>query len=198
MLGLENVAPYSQKKCWFICDEGHEWETRLYNRTKEGTGCPICNRKRATITNNLLAKYPQVAAEWHPTRNGDLTPKDVAGRAGRKVWWQCKKGHEWEALVSNRTSGKNCRECAIDKKRGTPVGTQSLLAAHPTLAQQWHPTKNGVLTPDAVSRAARRKVWWQCPSDPTHEWETLIRSRSLGKQSGCPFGTKTGPRPLCE
>eukprot|EP00128_Syssomonas_multiformis_P001251 Colp12_sorted_trinity150504_noHs@769 len=94
--------------------------------------------KRVTSTNNLLAKYPSIAAEWHPTKNGDLTPKDVAGASHRKVWWQCKEGHEWEAFVRNRSGHmKGCRQCFVDRQKGAPKGTQSLLAAHPDLAQQW-------------------------------------------------------------
>eukprot|EP00128_Syssomonas_multiformis_P005004 Colp12_sorted_trinity150504_noHs@28846 len=102
-VGPEGVAPYSKKKYWFVCDEGHEWETRLSDRTGKGNGCPTCNHKRASSTNNLLVKHPTVAAEWHPTKNGDLAPEDVAGASCRKVWWQCKEGHEWEAFVYSRT-----------------------------------------------------------------------------------------------
>eukprot|EP00128_Syssomonas_multiformis_P003508 Colp12_sorted_trinity150504_noHs@26416 len=89
-VGPESVTPGSAKKIWFMCDEGHEWEAILLNRTR-GNGCPTCNRKKVTSTNTLLAKHPEVAAEWHPTKNGELTPKVVAGASATKVWWQCKE-----------------------------------------------------------------------------------------------------------
>eukprot|EP00128_Syssomonas_multiformis_P003512 Colp12_sorted_trinity150504_noHs@23806 len=69
MVGPESVTSSSAKMIWFMCDEGHEWEARLCSRTNYGAGCPTCNTKRATNTNTLLAKYPAVAAEWHPTKN---------------------------------------------------------------------------------------------------------------------------------
>eukprot|EP00128_Syssomonas_multiformis_P003578 Colp12_sorted_trinity150504_noHs@2 len=163
LLRPEGLTPFSKKKIWFICDEGHEWVTHLYQRTRRGDGCPTCNRKRVTSTNTLLAKCPKVAAEWHPTKNGEVTTKDVAHGSGRKVWWQCGQGHEWEAHIIRRTHATTgCPECAHARRVGAPKVTQSLLNAHPNLAQQWHPTKNGVLTPDAVSRASDKKVWWQC------------------------------------
>eukprot|EP00128_Syssomonas_multiformis_P003597 Colp12_sorted_trinity150504_noHs@31701 len=193
----EDVAACSNKRFWFLCDEGHEWETMLASRTQKGGGCPTCNNKRVTSTNNLLVKNPAVAAEWHPTKNGDLKPDAVSYGSRAKVWWQCKEGHEWEARCSNRVTGRRgCPKCAIERWRGVRKGTQSLLAAHPDLAQQWHPTKNGALTPDAVSRASRKKVWWQCPKDTAHEWETDVFYRSVSG-SGCPFCSNSA-HPLSE
>lgn len=53
--------------------------------------------------------------EWHPTKNGELTPKDVTCGSNKKVWWMCEKGHEWEAIIVNRTKGRGCPYCS-DKK----------------------------------------------------------------------------------
>ena len=36
-----DVTPYSDKKVWWICERGHEWEASLSNRSK-GYGCPYC------------------------------------------------------------------------------------------------------------------------------------------------------------
>eukprot|EP00128_Syssomonas_multiformis_P003580 Colp12_sorted_trinity150504_noHs@36202 len=195
-VSTDDVTPFSRKKFWFVCDDGHEWETALQNRTQKGSGCPTCNIRRATSTNNLLSKYPAVAAEWHPTKNGELQPENVSNASKTKVWWQCKDGHEWKSEVCKRKLSTGCPQCALERQRGAPKGRQSLFAAHPDLAQQWHPTKNGVLTPDAVSRATKKKVWWQCPSDPAHEWEAPVSARSV-QHTGCPF-CKKSPRPLSE
>ena len=48
---------------------------------------------------NLHTINPQLATEWHPTKNSKLTPDKVTPGSGKKVWWQCKKGHEWEAAI---------------------------------------------------------------------------------------------------
>ena len=36
---------------------------------------------------SLLSEHPDVASEWHPIKNGELTPEDVAPMSGKKVWW---------------------------------------------------------------------------------------------------------------
>lgn len=64
--------------------------------------------------NDLATTHPAVAALWHSTRNGALTPKDVSFGVQRRVWWVCPLGHEWEATVANRTlrQGSGCPFCA--------------------------------------------------------------------------------------
>jgi hypothetical protein len=62
---------------------------------------------------NLLTACPDLAAEWHPTRNGALSPAEVSAGSGRKVWWRCQAGHEWAATVANRTGrGSGCPFCS--------------------------------------------------------------------------------------
>ena len=39
-----------------------------------------------------LSLYPDLVKEWHPTKNGDLTPNDFTHGSGKKVWWLCPKG----------------------------------------------------------------------------------------------------------
>ncbi|MCA2227563.1 zinc-ribbon domain-containing protein [Nonomuraea aurantiaca] len=56
----------------------------------------------------MLSDHP-VAAEFHPTRNGALTPDQVPYTSKEKVWWQCSvvPVHAWEAIPSNRTKKNN-------------------------------------------------------------------------------------------
>ena len=138
---------------------------------------------KATIR-KILADFPDVAAQWHPTKNGGLTPDQIVAGSNKKCWWQCPEGpdHEWEARVANRTSGYGCPFCA-----GRRVSiTNSIAALHPGIAAQWHPTKNGDLTPDqVVAGSSLTKYWWQCPEGPDHVWEANASNRRSGK--GCPF-----------
>ncbi len=60
-----------------------------------------------------------------------------------------------------------------------------LAITHPDIALQWHPTKNGGLGPEDVVAGSNKKVWWQCPKGPDHEWEAVLSSRT-GRGSGCP------------
>jgi hypothetical protein len=64
------------------------------------------------IDNNLLFKSPLVASEWHPTKNGTLTPDKVVNSSAKRVWWKCRRGHEWQTRVYSRTiDGSNCPIC---------------------------------------------------------------------------------------
>jgi hypothetical protein len=49
--------------------------------------------------NNFLAVPPKLAKQWHPVKNGTLTPDKIMAGSGMKVWWQCDKGHEWQTKV---------------------------------------------------------------------------------------------------
>ena len=44
-----------------------------------------------------------------------------------------------------------------------------LAETHPDLAEQWHPSKNGLLVPTESIRTTE-KVWWLCPEGKDHEW----------------------------
>ena len=82
---------------------------------------------RATSNYNLGKLHEELAKEWHPTKNEQLTPFVVTPGSGRKVWWRCEHGHEWEAVVASRTNGRDCPYCSgnrvgkDNKERGTGV-----------------------------------------------------------------------------
>jgi len=83
-------------------------------RALQKQGCPFCAGKRASVTNSLAALFPRVAAEWHPTRNGSLTPADVVVGSKAFVTWRCALGHVWRARVIARTqTRRGCPACAL-------------------------------------------------------------------------------------
>ncbi|MDB4050984.1 zinc-ribbon domain-containing protein, partial [Flavobacteriaceae bacterium] len=63
-----------------------------------------------------------------------------------------------------------------------------LETVNPKLAKQWHPTKNGSLTPLDVSIGSFKNIWWKCDKGDDHEWKAYLSTRS---RSGCPFCTLT-------
>ena len=83
-------------------------------RPRMGVGCPFCAGKKPSVTNSLTSLYPEIAKEWHPERNGTLTPGQVVAGSNRKVWWRCTidPSHSWEAKIVNRTKlGRGCPAC---------------------------------------------------------------------------------------
>ena len=79
------------------------------------------------------------------TKNGRLTPRDVVPGSRRKVWWQCPKGHVWQAAIASRAvDGAGCPVCA---GKQVAAGENDLATLFPHLAQQWDRARNGALTP---------------------------------------------------
>lgn len=182
-LSPTDVSIYSNKKVWWQCRYGHEWEAIIANRSK-GRKCPICtNRIVLKGYNDLATKMPVLAREWHPYRNGILTASDVTSCSNKKVWWLCQVGHEWEATIAKRSSGQGCPVCA-----GHTIlqGYNDLATTNPVLATEWHPTKNHSLTPHDITSGSGHSVWWQCKRG--HEWKARVDHRSKG--IGCPYCAK--------
>jgi len=115
------VAPFSNKKVWWRCSKRHSWEASIVNRSK-GRGCPFCANRIISPENSLQAKNPQLAKEWHSMRNGSLTPAMVPPSGARRVWWMCKKGHEWRESPNSRDGNECCPTCtkeSVQKKKRT-------------------------------------------------------------------------------
>jgi hypothetical protein len=180
------VTPNSNKKVWWICERGHEWEMTIKARNRGKQKCPYCSWRRPSPEYNLAVNHPYLAQEWHPIKNGKLTAYDVTPGSERKVWWLGQCGHEWEAPIKDRKIGNGCPFCA-----GKRVGSDNNLAVTmPELAKEWHPLKNNGLTPEDVSAGSRKRIWWLC--EKGHEWQTKIGTRKNG--SACPYcgGKKVG------
>jgi hypothetical protein len=155
------------------------------NRASGGKACPFCTGHKVSVTNSLASLHPNLVEQWHPTKNGDLAPEHVVAGTEKKVWWRCPHGpdHEWSASVVSRTRlGSGCPWCS---ERKASV-TNSLARLYPELAKQWHPTKNGDLTPEQVPAGSSKKVWWKCPNGSDHAWEAAVYSRASGGR-GCPY-----------
>jgi len=179
-----DVLPGSQAKAWWKCPKGddHEWDAVIADRN-HGIGCAICSNYKVVKSNCLETLNPELAKEWHPTKNGKLTPRDVHPGSAKKVWWKCPKGddHEWRTVVHSRTNGRGCPVCSGRKV----VKSTCLRTLNPRLAKEWHPTKNGKLTPNDVGIGSGKNVWWKCSKGDDHEWKNTVHSRIL-QELGCP------------
>ena len=117
------TIPYgSTKKVWWQCEKGHRWQVTVNNRTSSHTDCPYCSGRAAWPgETDLASRFPDLAREWHPTKNLPLTPDQVLPGSEKKVWWQCSLGHEWRATIHSRTDGCGCPVCAGKVSRRNQV-----------------------------------------------------------------------------
>ncbi len=191
-LTLNDITPGSQKRVWWICSENkdHEWQTAAHSRIGLRSGCPSCAGRKLSIENSLAAKYPEIAAEWHPTKNGKTKARDVLAGTHEKFYWLCPNSehHTWLQAVSVRTSmSVGCPYCT-----GRKVAVDTCLrATHPLVANQWHPTRNGALKPTQVSFGSKKKVWWRCFKKANHVWQATVKDVVTAREdrmtTGCPY-----------
>ena len=182
-----DVSVGSSRKVWWKCSEcGREWQMRVAQRNPDTLGCSACVRRRLNNEGNTLEGRP-VAAEWHPTLNGDLTPADVSAGSGYRAWWKCSEcGREWQAQVMNRMRASGgCPSCSSERTAQAVLDAAAAynpLSAH-LIATEWHPTLNGDLTPADVSLSSNLRVWWKC-SGCGHEWQARVMNRAR-QRTGC-------------
>src|SRR5262245_20412303 len=100
--------------------------THVFARLKEG-----CTIEQALglveQTYSLQSKRPDLARQWHPTKNLPLTPEEVTSGSGQRAWWFCQEGHEWEAVINSRSRGSGCPHCAGQK----PTAARTFAPSHP-------------------------------------------------------------------
>lgn len=178
----ETISGKSNRVFWWKCKQGHEWQTDVAHRTNRGDGCPYCSGHRVLQGFNDLASInPATASEWNYQKNGVLLPTQITISSNKKVWWVCENGHEWQDTPSNRSRGDRCPYCSGHR---VWEGYNDLATTNPILAREWHPTKNGSLTPKDVTANSEKTVWWLCPICG-NEWKAKPASRN-SKGTGCP------------
>lgn len=179
------INPGSNAKMWWLGPCTHAWDAPVYSRVA-GSQCPFCRGLRVLIGfNDICTTEPEVAREWHPTRNEHLSPTQVTRGSHKKVWWLGEScGHEWRAPVDNRCGGTRtgCPYCA-----GVLLleGFNDLQTLFPAIAAQWHPTKNGTLLPSQRKHGSKDRVWW-LSTTCGHSWDATINDRT-NSGHGCPF-----------
>lgn len=171
------VMPGTGDLIHWVCENGHDWACRMFQRTREykkPRSCFVCE--------SLGFLAPHLIPEWHPCNL--KTPFDYKLKSHKEAWWRCSVSddHEWECSISYRTrpGRKNgCPFCA-----GLRIALSTCLATtHPHLVDEFD-ENNGGLTPYNTSYGMTRIVNWKCSVG--HRWPAPIRNRTCGDETGCP------------
>jgi len=129
------VFANSNKRYWWKCKRGHEWETNVNARAR-GSGCPICSGNIVLEGfNDLTTTHPEIAAEWHPNKNGGILPTQVSKGHTRKIWFICPKcNNSYETYIGNKVKGfGKCPFCSTKKTRAKYVYNLDTGEYFPTL-----------------------------------------------------------------
>lgn len=173
----------SEKKVWWLCNLGHEWELKINKRTIRNQNCLICSNRKVNSDYNLQKMYPDISKQWDFDKNIGKYPYQFLPNSNVRVWWKCNFGddHEWECTINNRVAGNNCPICSGKKV----ANSNSLQTINAKLSEEWHTTKNGSLTPSDFVANSNKEVWWKCKVAEDHEWKASIVNRNRGR--GCPM-----------
>lgn len=167
----------------FRCPAGHH--PRVSPITYLNAGCQFCRATTPKGERSLAKVQPEIAAQWHETRNGALTPENVVWTSKRSAWWRAECcGTEWQERICDRDKydRMRCRTC--DTILGSLAWHDPGLAAewdtlNPMTAWQVRPQASPTFTP-----------WWVCSVDPSHRWQAPLASRAVG--AGCPDCREAG------
>lgn len=118
-----DVMPHSRKEVWWHLPfedpktgkhYDFEWPAKVYLRTDgKGGGCPYLSSNAVwSGYNDLATTNPEIAAQWHPTKNAPLSPSDITPKSNNKYWWKCLIcGSAYRATVSKMTVGQGGHKC---------------------------------------------------------------------------------------
>ncbi len=110
----------SSLKLNLYCNKCKDYPRMSWGDISQKAGCGICHGLQVGLYHNLAVQRPDLAKEWHPTKNGNLTPKDITYGSKKKVYWLCSNGHRYLSSINDRTNGGNsCPTCSNQQKESS-------------------------------------------------------------------------------
>ncbi|MBU6454006.1 MAG: hypothetical protein KGS72_19660 [Cyanobacteria bacterium REEB67] len=107
-----NTKAGSSLKVWWQCltHQGHLWETSVFKRVSQNTGCPYCANRAVSTTNSLATLYPEMASRLNIEKNGAKLASDILACTKKALWWNCKCGSTYQRTIEKMLSfGPGCR-----------------------------------------------------------------------------------------
>ena len=118
---MKDVTPGSTRETWWICSEGHSYQSTPERRVIRGSSCGICSHNILVKgVNDLATTHPEIAKEWDYEKNKETPEEVMAGSNIKKYWFICPKGHSYQTTVLGRKRGTNCPQCNIENHSSFP------------------------------------------------------------------------------
>lgn len=165
------------------------WSRNLPDVNVARDRADILEYKSLRLKDSLAFLFPRIAEEWHPTKNGKLTPDLFSPGSSESVWWLCPQcGYEWQAPIVNRTKGHGCDRCATAKRLSTKK--DNMLSTRGSIDKEWclldWDYEGNEFGPDHYTNGSGEVVSWKCHKCG-YRWKTAICNRTSGNKSGCPL-----------
>jgi len=145
----------------------------------------ILNGKQVSILadkkeKKYVSDNAQLMVEWDWEKNKDFDPSTLTLGSGKKVWWNCKNGHQWEMSVSQRSRGQNCPYCS---NKRVWIGYNDLATTHPKIVEEWDINKN-TISPKEITFGSNKMIWWKCSLG--HSYQMALYKKTY-RNSSCPI-----------
>lgn len=173
-----DVSAGTNRKVWWLCTEGHSYQSSVYVQTT--SGCSICAGKEVLEGfNDFASVCPDLLDEWDYERN-QKSPKEIYAGSTTLVNWVCKTDsrHKWEARVFSRRNGRGCPVC---NNRLVIEGVNDLATTHPDIAVEWDEERNSPLRVNEIVAGSNKVVWWICPKGHHYQMKPNFRT---GQRNG--------------
>jgi hypothetical protein len=167
-----SVLVRSFRPAWWRCESGHSFQRSPRSMLSDST-CPDC--RRGPSANSIAKARPSIVPLWNTEKNGTLSPTTIDATHTGNTWWRCPKGHDFQRSPLLMIRDSSCPVCAVAAK--------SLAVVSPSAAAEWHPQRNGEMTPSQVGADHMMNAWWRCPNG--HDYQATVRSRVRGSGK-CP------------
>jgi hypothetical protein len=171
----QKLSRSSKLIAWWRCINNHEWQRKI---AIQKPLCSECSRVNKMLT--ISENHPELATQWHPTKNDSTTLVETHKHTSDKIVWLCEKDdHEWEARLFSRTAGAGCPACsataASNRSPKNPFNDTVLIA-------EWSPSNSK--QPHQISEKSDYVAEWIC-STCNHAWVARVGDR-VTKSYGCP------------
>lgn len=181
-LDIYEVTKGQKVKPWWKCKNSKcngSYQARPTDKINKNSGCPYCSGSRANNRNSLASLNPELASQWHPTLNGDLTPERVVTGSHQKVWWICNLGHEFDCIIRDRVNkGINCQYCS---GRKVLKGYNDISTTHP----QYYDIMLNKEEAYKNTYGSHQRVDWKCP-DCNHIIKNKVIKTVIRSGLSCP------------
>jgi hypothetical protein len=98
-----DVFKGSNKKYWFDCECGHEFNGTLSNITYDNRWCPYCAHQKLCNNKECNKCYEKSFASHEKvkywSKKNNENPRDVFKFSGKKYWFDCDFGHEFNSKL---------------------------------------------------------------------------------------------------
>ena len=187
------ITKSSSQKYWFNCPTcAHTYKRALNSieTSRSRGGCPFCNGNHTRCLNIDCVDCHKVsfanspASIYWSTKNGSLTPRDIARSSNNIVWLKCPNcSHDYQITTNDANRGRRCPYCSMKKLCGNCEQCfKSSFASH-SKAKYW--SKRNTINPIDVRLHSNKLFWFEC-SICNHVFETAPNNIT-NLDTWCPY-----------